>query len=183
MPAPKPQSLSTKHSTKDEIAARTESETAMLPSTPLTVKPPSLLSGHKLASATWKRLRTLYGQTEGHLATAFDEDLLAKYCLLEEECDTLETIRDETLTEHRAIAKQLKGRKPRADDVKEYIAMLEQKNALLARYQGLDSRLDGKRKLLHSLAQSLYLTPRSRAGVAPKQKEENKPDEFNKEFD
>jgi phage terminase small subunit len=35
----------------------------------------------------------------------------------------------------------------------------------------MDARLDGKRKLLHTLSQSLYLTPRSRAGVAPEQKE------------
>jgi hypothetical protein len=39
----------------------------------------------------------------------------------------------------------------------------------------MDARLDGKRKLLHSIAQSLYLTPRSRAGVAPPEKEPEKP--------
>ena len=44
---------------------------------------------------------------------------------------------------------------------------MEQYNALVARLIGIDARLDGKRKLEHTLAQSLYLTPRARAGVAP----------------
>ena len=46
----------------------------------------------------------------------------------------------------------------------------------------LDARLDGKGKYLHSLEQSLYLTPRSRAGVAPVQKEKEKEDDL-KKFD
>lgn len=122
----------------------------------------------------------LYGEVDGSIATAFDQDLLAKYCLLEDECDTLQNIRDETLTEHSSIKKTLsKFGKPKTEDIKEYIALLEQKNALLARYQGLDARLDGKRKLLHALAQSLYLTPRSRAGVSPTTKEKPKHDPMN----
>jgi phage terminase small subunit len=39
----------------------------------------------------------------------------------------------------------------------------------------LDGRVDRKRDLLHKLRQSLYLTPRARAGVAPGQKEEPEP--------
>jgi phage terminase small subunit len=39
----------------------------------------------------------------------------------------------------------------------------------------LDARADQKRKALLQLRQSLYLTPRSRAGVAPTKKEEEEP--------
>lgn len=155
----------------------------MTPTTELTVSPPPELRGHKHAAAAWKRLIKLYAETEGTIVTAFDADLLAKYCLLEEECVTLEEIRDEQLTDLDGVKKRLsKMGKPKTDDIKEYIALLEQKNALLARYQGLDARLDGKRKLLHALAQSLYLTPRSRAGVDPKRKGEEPTDPL-KEFD
>ena len=41
----------------------------------------------------------------------------------------------------------------------------------------LDSRADRKRDLLLKLRQSLYLTPRSRAGVAPKDKKEEPPED------
>lgn len=184
MPARKLLSLSNRHSTKAEISARTESETAMMPVTELTVLPPPELRGHKHAAAAWKRLIKLYAETEGKIVTAFDADLLAKYCLLEEECLTLEEIRDDQLSELEAVKKNLSklGKMKSAEDIKMYLAMLEQKNALLARYQGLDARLDGKRKLLHALAQSLYLTPRSRAGVDPKRKSEEPTDPL-KEFD
>lgn len=182
MPARKPSHLSNRHSTKAELAARTDAEAALTPLTELTVVPPHELRGHKHAAATWKRIIKLYAEVEGTIITAFDGDLLAKYCLLEEECLTLEEIRDELLTEHDAAKKQLSKMSKKAENIKEYIALLEQKNALIARYQGLDARLDGKRKLLHALAQSLYLTPRSRAGVDPKRKGEETPDPL-KEFD
>jgi hypothetical protein len=65
--------------------------------------------------------------------------------------------------------------KPTAAHIKDYLGALFQANALLQRYQGMDARLDGKRKLVFTLAQAMYLTPRSRAGVAPKQKEEEQP--------
>jgi hypothetical protein len=45
----------------------------------------------------------------------------------------------------------------------------------------LDARVDLKRSKLHTLRQSLYLTPRSRAGTAPAAKEEEEaPDEMEK---
>jgi phage terminase small subunit len=182
MPAAKPSSLSNKHSTKDEQQSRADDESAMTPTSVLTDKPPAELTGHKRATAVWKRLIKIYGEVEASIATAFDQDLLVKYCLLEQECLTMQSIRDATLDESTALAKQIKTWKLKFDNVKDYIALLEQKNALLSRYQGLDARLDGKRKLLHSLAQSLYLTPRSRAGVEPKLKENKKPDQLS-EFD
>lgn len=39
-----------------------------------------------------------------------------------------------------------------------------------------DARVDNKKKLLHQLGQSLYTTPRSRAGTVPVQKPEAEPD-------
>ena len=181
MPARKPQSLSNRHSTKAEIAERTESEAAFTPRTELGLKPPPALTAHKRAQRTWMRLIKLYEEVDGTIATAFDEDLLIQYCLLDEECDDIAKLRAAVLTEYNDLKKQIK-KKPRAEEMKEHLAMLEQKNALLARYQGLDARLDGKRKHLHTLQMSLYLTPRSRAGVEPKRKE-GAPTDPLKEFD
>ena len=181
MPARKPQSLSNRHSTKAEISARTESESAFTPRTELALKPPAALSGHKHAARTWMRLIKLYEQVDGTIATAFDEDVLIQYCLLDEECLDIAALRAAVFEEYTDLKKQIK-KKPRAEEIKEHLALLDQRNALLARYQGLDARLDGKRKHLLSLQMSLYLTPRSRAGVEPKRKDE-KPDDPLKEFE
>ncbi len=170
MPARKPKSLNRRHSTKAEKAERESAELAMTPTTKLSESPPAILARHKKAMQTWKRLVGLYFEAEGEIVTAFDEDALAKYCLLEEECLVLEDLRDGVLGDYEGIHKQLARMKPKGEEMKIYYSLLEQVNALLARYQGLDARLDGKRKHVHTLAQSLYLTPRSRAGVAPTEK-------------
>lgn len=170
MPARKPAALARRHSTKEEKSARESAEKAFATSTQLGKAAPSLLKSHKTATARWKKLISLYSEAEGTIVTAFDEDLLAKYCLLEEETIVLEKLRDVILKDWTALDKQLALIRPKGEDMNKYLKLLEQKNALLARYQGFDARLDGKRKLLHALSQSLYLTPRSRAGVAPTEK-------------
>lgn len=174
MPAPKPNSLKNRHDTKAEKAQSQAAEDAMTPVTQLTLQPPKLLNRHKHATATWKELIGLYQETEGQIVTAFDAWLLAKYCLLEEEVIWLEALRDAVLADYKKVSKQLDKMKPKADDYKVYGSLLEQKVALLTRYQGFDARLDGKRKFLVDMAQQLYLTPRSRAGAVPKEKEKPK---------
>ena len=186
MPARKPSHLSSRHSTKAELAARTDAESALTPLTELTVTPPPELHGNKYAIAVWKRHVKLYAETEGTIITAFDADLLVKYCKLEAECLTFEDLCSELMEEKIYLTKEISRLKRKAkkttEEVDEYISYSSQRIAVAARYQGLDARLDGKRKLLHALAQSLYLTPRSRAGVDPKRKGEETPDPL-KEFD
>jgi len=175
MPAKKPGALKSRHDTKADLDASAQAEAAMTPTTQLTLQPPALLRGHKHATATWKELIGLYQETDGQIVTAFDSWLLAKYCLLEEEAIELDALRRSVLDDYEAVSMQLSKIKPKADNFKEYGNLLEQKVALLTRYQGFDARLDGKRKFLVDMAQQLYLTPRSRAGVAPKEKEKPKP--------
>ena len=176
MPAKKPSTLTTRHDTKADRDARESAENAMTPKTQLPTKPPPLLQKHPQARGIWTQLVGLYSEVQGKIVTAFDEHLLAKYCLLEEECVWLEgkraavdkqIVRIDKLLANKEKAKQL--------DSDQYISLLQQYNALNARVQGLDARLDGKRKLVHALAQSLYLTPRSRAGVAPPEKPPEEP--------
>lgn len=147
----------------------------MTPKTELTLNPPAALNGHKTAADVWKRLVGLYLETEGTIITAFDADLLVKYCLAEEELLELFTLRASIKKLWEQHVKMLSAMKPKGDQLKDYFNALAQANALLQRFQGMDARLDGKRKLVFALAQSLYLTPRSRAGVAPPEKEPEEP--------
>ena len=180
MPKVKPAALNRRHDTKAEKADREAAESAMVPTTKLGPKPPSALHGKKYASAGWKRLLSLYDETQGTIITAFDEDILIKYFLAEEELVQLANLRNSIFKLWEAHLKLLQKLKPDKDNLKDYFNALAQANALLQRFQGMDARLDGKRKLVFALAQSLYLTPRSRAGVAPQEKE---PDEAPSEMD
>lgn len=173
MPARKPNVLSSRHDTLEDKEKRGAAENSMTPDAPLPLNPPARLKGHETASSLWRKIAGLYASIEGKIATAFDEETLINFVLLWEECDWLIDIRAGVDRERAAIEKMI-AKKPTANDeskMKNYINLLLQYSAILARLQGLDARLDGKRKLIHALAQSLYLTPRARAGVEPPQKE------------
>jgi phage terminase small subunit len=175
MPARKPSALTTRHDTKGDRSARTDGEAAMTPKTTLTLKPPTALTGHEHASAVWRRLVGLYFETQGTIITAFDADLLVKYCLAEEELEELYKLRGEIKKLWNTHVKKVLKIKPDPKQLNPYFNALAQANALLQRFQGMDARLDGKRKMVVAMAQSLYLTPRSRAGVAPEEKPPEKP--------
>lgn len=176
MPATKPVTLSKRHDTKADREARNKAESLMEPKTALKLTPPAQLHGHKTAALIWKRLVGLFFEAEGTIVTAFDADLLVKYCMAEEELIELFELRGEIKKMWDIHVKLLNKVKPNAENMKEYFNALAQANALLQRFQGMDARLDGKRKLVFALAQSLYLTPRSRAGVAPTEKEPEAPE-------
>lgn len=175
MPAKKDSSLNKRHDTKADKKKRESAEVAMKPKTKLDSKPPAALTGHKHASAVWTRLLSLYAEAKGEILTAFDQDTVVKYCLAEEELIELFELRNEIKDAWEKHNKWLSKLKPKGDEIKDYLGALQQANALLQRFQGMDARMDGKRKLVFSLAQSLYLTPRSRAGVAPTEKEPEQP--------
>jgi phage terminase small subunit len=176
MPARKPSALNKRHDLSEDKAARAAAEGAMTPQTQLRRVPPPVLKNHKTASETWSRIVALYFEIEGSIVTAFDEDTLVKYCLAEEEMLKLQKMCDGIERERVRLQNKLDGIKGLSSkNLDVYYGLLEQFNALSARFQGMDARLDGKRKLIHALAQSLYLTPRSRAGVAPSEKEPDKP--------
>lgn len=170
MPAKKPASLSQRHDTKADRAARADAESAVRPRTVLSADPPAALHGRALASSTWRRLLELQAETKAAqdgapLITAFDADLLIKYCVLEEELVELAKLRALIQKEYESQLKTVQKMKPDKDTQKDYLHLWDVVNALFARFQGVDARLDGKRKLQVSIAQSMYLTPRARAGV------------------
>jgi phage terminase small subunit len=175
MPARKPVALVVRAETKDTRSARETGESALTPRTQLTDATPPILRGHKKAVSTWKRLVRLYQEIDGTIVTAFDADLLIKYCLLEEEVDELALMRKRIKAEWENKLKAANRIRLSEVNLKEWVQMWTVINALFARFQGMDARLDGKRKLLLSISQSMYLTPRSRAGVAPPEKPEDEP--------
>ena len=175
MPAAKPASLTNRHSTRKERNARADAEAAMTPRTKLTAAVPAQLRGRSSAGTRWKRLIKLYGEIQGTIVTAFDYDLLVKYCLLEDEVIELADMRKTIKAQWADMVKQAEKMKPTAETLKDYLHLWDIANALFQRFQGMDARLDGKRKLLVTISQSLYLTPRSRAGVAPPEKEPEQP--------
>ncbi len=175
MPARKPSSLSTRNDTKADRTARASAESSLTPRTALTRTLPAILRGRTVAMATWKHAIKLYGEIDGTIATAFDYDLLVMYCTLAEEMHELQGMRKTIKKEWEAKLKEASKMKPNAETFKDYLHLWDIANALFARFQGFDARLDGKRKLIHTLEQSLYLTPRSRAGVAPPEKEPEPP--------
>jgi phage terminase small subunit len=185
MPARKPSVLITRSETKADSAARTAGESAVTPKTQLTLATPPLLHrGHAVAAATWKRIVGLYLEVDGVVATAFDSDLLIKYCLLEEEVREMALDRKKMRSQWELQLAAAKKVPCDSENLKTWAHMWEVVNALFMRYQGMDARLDGKRKLLLSLSQSLYLTPRSRAGVEPPTKEpEHEQDDMEKLLD
>jgi hypothetical protein len=171
MPARKPSALITRNDTKGEREIRMKGESAMSPKTKLTTKPPARLKGHKIASELWKRLLSLYAVVDGEIVNAFDEDILVSYCLLIEEEKEFDGIFIR-VTKHidflqRMMVRLKKNRSLSAKDIKKFQRLIDRARDSLIQ---LDARRDSKRKLSILLAQALYLTPRSRWGVAPPEK-------------
>lgn len=174
MPARKPSSLHTRHATAAEKAERNRAESSMTPDRPLPKTPPARLKGHPAAAAAWRQLMRTYGELQAEIVTRLDLDLLVDYCLLMEQIAELDQMRDAAFTVWREMTelwKQLPKEIP--FDEKLDIAMKIQ--GAEAELLKVDARADQKRKTLHQWRQSLYLTPRSRAGVAPPKKAEEQP--------
>jgi phage terminase small subunit len=170
MPARKPSSLHTRHSTAAEKADRNQQESALRPDRPLPMEAPVRLKGHDLAAAAWRRLMRTYSELEGEIVTRLDQDLLIDYCLLLEQLHEMDKMRKTAQQawqdlEARRLAMIEEGEHEAATKLVDKV--LEACDMVVK----LDSRVDRKRALLLQLRQSLYLTPRARAGVAPSKKE------------
>jgi phage terminase small subunit len=174
MPARKPSSLIQRHETAAEKAERAARESALQPARRLPVRAPAQLHGHPLAEAAWRRLMRTYGELEAEIVTRLDQDLLVDYCLLAEQVIQIDKMRQaayqiwlELSKEHERLVQEEKF----DDAVLIGVKVVGAFDAIVK----LDGRADRKRDLLFKLRQSLYLTPRARAGTAPKGKEEETP--------
>lgn len=185
MSARKSYLLSKKNLTKEERAAKVAADESFTPLEKLSISPPSVLKKHPLASAMWKKIMKHYQSISGELVTAFDENILIRYVLTLEEVEWLKGIRTSVETEYKAIEKNIaKNRNVKLTDdtYKAYVKALESYHAILARLISIDARVDSKNKFVQTMEISLYLNPRSRAGVAPEAAEPTEPEDEMSKF-
>lgn len=180
MPAAKPAALVNRHETKAEKMARESGENAMRPGRDLPHEAPAALKGHAVAAKVWRAMVRDFTSVEGEIVTRLDQALMVDYCILMEQTAELDKMRRSA----RQLWEQLQKTYNALEEqglVAEALTVSEKITNALDLVIKLDGRVDRKRDLLHKLRQSLYLTPRARAGAAPKAKGPDEPvDELEK---
>jgi phage terminase small subunit len=184
MPARKPRSLNTKHDTNADKAARDAAESALVPKRKLPESEPAALKGHAVAAREWRRLIALYNSLEADIVSRLDMGMLLDYCMLLEQLDELDELRKDAIKDRKigqdaleAYQKQIDNDPDAKFDLKTFTKAQEAVNWAFDKIVKIDGRVDRKRALLFQLRQSLYLTPRSRAGVAPQEKPPEEPED------
>lgn len=170
MPARKPASLITRAETLADKAARIAKEQAVKPARPLQVAPPVALKGHAVASATWRRIMGIYRELDDEIVTRLDMDHLVDYCMLTEQTGELDEM-CKTLQESYVILKKAQAKAIEEERTTDAVNLA---GDIAHGFDGivkLDARRERKRALLKLFRESLYLTPRARAGVAPANKD------------
>jgi hypothetical protein len=148
MTAKKPADLIVKHEVKEEKRRRAERAKMLTPRRALSIAAPRKLTG-KVAQAYWRETIRLYMTIDARIVTVLDRGLLVDYCLACEQLQEMDEIRKTAVADYK--------RNPAAGNLDDVLR--------------LDARVDAKRKLVHTLRQSLMLTPRSRSGVGPADKQ------------
>jgi hypothetical protein len=174
MPAKKPASLIQKHETAGEKAARAERELLTSPERALPKNAPAALKGHKVAGEVWRRLMRLYNENEGVIVTRMDIDHLVDYCILAEQTLELDAMRKSAFDIFALLEKQ-RDQAMKNHEIDVAISLASKAMDTSDVIVKLDARSERKRALLKQYRESLYLTPRARAGAAPKKKD--KPEE------
>lgn len=173
MPARKPKALIVRHETAAESQAREESEARLRPSRQLPVNAPAQLKDMKVAAETWRRVMREYRSVEGEIVTRLDLDLLMDYCVLAEQVSELDGMRATSREIYKFLSKQYSQFLKNGQETEAFM-MANKVTSSFDAIVKLDGRVDRKRDLMFKMRQHLYLTPRSRAGVAPNQKEREK---------
>jgi phage terminase small subunit len=149
MPARKPLNLHAKtdrHVTRYD--ERRRAEEALTPVESLPADPPAELKGYPIAESCWRYHVTLYDSLAAKIVTPLDLHALIEYCMGWQYLTDLQVMRRKAL-----------------QDLKNFKLVIS-----------IDTRIDRKGARLDTLRQQLYLTPRSRAGVAPAEKPPEEPD-------
>lgn len=170
----KPPSLVTRDETKARKAERAANAAAVRPDRKLPKAAPAILDGRPVAQSTWRRLLRIYQDLEGEIVTLLDQDLLTNYCLLTDQMGELDTMRSAAID----IYNRLQGQYEKLitdGQIAEALLLAPKILTAADAVVKIDARSDRKRTLMLQFEQSLYLTPRARAGVAPTKKEPDEP--------
>ena len=115
-----------------------------------------------------------YSELEATIVTGLDWILVENFCLAVQQYDELINMRRSAYQIWEKLDKaleELNEETPAEDQVKMWMKV----GGALSDATKLDARIDRKAALLHQLGQSLYVTPRARAGTAPKPKDKEEP--------
>jgi hypothetical protein len=175
MPARKPFGLNKMHHTAEEKAARISAESMMTPKRDLPSTPPVQLRGHQVAGAIWRRVIRVYNGLEERIVTYLDLGILVDLCTCEEQLQEMDLMRSSAWTIWESHNEQFSKLWKEKAEFEQIFRVAEQINSAYDDLMKLDARVDAKRKLLHLLRQSLYLTPRARSGINPSKKEKESP--------
>jgi hypothetical protein len=176
MPAKKPASLVVKHDVKAARKKRAAGEAALQPRVNLQLKAPGRLKGYRGAGTLWRRMIEMYRGLDAAIVSRLDQDMLVSYCILDVQEAEMDKLRAAAFKNYTKAQATLDRRAAKEEiDPKVLIKWQDSVNWALGTIVKLDARVDRKRALLHVLRQSLYLTPRSRAGVTPPEKAPEKP--------
>lgn len=179
----KPAGLVRRAETKAKKQARIDRESAMAPEHGLPSNPPARLKDRKVASAIWRKLLRRYDELETQIVSGLDWILVENFCLSVDELDRLIDMQGAAYQIWLQLGEAHKKltQEEKYDDA---VLMATQVVGAYDAYLKLDARIDRKKELLHKLGQSLYVTPRARAGAAPAKKEApEEPDEMEKLLD
>ncbi len=117
-----------------------------------------------------------YAKIDAVLVTRLDMDQLVDYCILEEQKTEIDQMR-KAAYESMLILVKARDAMLKAGNTQETAKLAERVIDKTNEVIQLDGRADRKRDLLLKLRQSLYLTPRARAGAAPKTKVDEPPED------
>ena len=175
MPAAKPKDLIIRAETKAKKSKRASSEASVTPKYELPQVPPAQLKGD-IERATWQETVILYFTLDARIISQLDRGLLLDFCVATQQLAEIDQLRQKTMKNYLQAQQALDRAYDREENDAKALASLKQTvNWDLDEIIKLDGRADNKRKLLHTLRQSLYLTPRSRAGYVPPEKPPKEP--------
>lgn len=181
MPVRKPQGLKKRHDTAEEKSARISDELAMTPKRELPLSPPIQLKGHKIACSEWRNQIKLYNEMEAKIVSGLDRGILLDYCMAVEQLYEMYDMRTSALALWKSlndVYNKVKESRGENNEI-EYETVLHAAELLETAYDKitkLDARVDQKVKMIHTLRQSLYLTPRSRSAAVPTKKPMEEPE-------
>ena len=168
----KPVALVTGHRTKDELAARRNAEAAMLTHVPMQMQ--FRKKEHKIAAKEFERIKKLLAKIGKD--DALYEQAINTHCLLVEECEQIQDIRNQFVHSKEELQRDFEAGK--TDDLNggglsaaEYYRLLSK---LSDNIISCDKQLMSKRKMLLEIDKENIMTIQSALRSVPKKPEEKK---------
>lgn len=117
----------------------------------------------------------MYLTLDARIVSLLDVGLLIDYCIATQQLSEIDDLRGVAMNNQNNAQSNLEKLDPAKTDPKTLAQLTQAVNWAFDLILKLDARVDNKRKMLHTMRQSLYLTPRSRAGAQPTEREPEKP--------